>query len=552
MKNTKNFKNMVKVVGAFALAIVMGVTGMPSFGNFITSGDTDSNTMVKTAQAASARKCHLVGTSNEPGYSDTALTKKKGTIFPTDEITVLSVTSKYCKITWPISGGTKTGYIRTSAILTGTTGPTYYTIKNTTTYQHNNTAAKYGTTTVGDSIIWLGMSNGMVQIKYPVSSSGYKYAFVKASDAAANFSTSKNGSGSNTANSSENYTTAPIANGTYKLVSALDNGYVWDISGGSTSDCANLQLYRDNNTDAQIFVVTYQSDGYYIITNVNSGKAIDCAGGGNSIGTNIWQYTQNSTTAQRWKLTSVGNGYYTLTCKCNGLVADVSGGKVADGTNIQMYTYNATDSQKFKFVATSASSSDSGISSSDAKSAIQNNIYSMAMASVGNKGKIYQNWAGISSSTAWCAAYATYIANQALVNAGYGNSSALAIVPKQTSTAYMVKWYNERRLYHSYATWYNPNRGVGVSANTTLNSYTPQVGDLVAIDNDGVISKGPEHTGLVIAVSGNTITLAEGNTGSGTNATRTVKTYQYKKGTAYWQRTDYSKAKIVGFCSPQY
>ena len=91
-----------------------------------------------------------------------------------------------------------------------------------------------------------------------------------------------------------------------------------------------------------------------------------------------------------------------------------------------------------------------------------------------------------------------------------------------------------------------------MTKNTTISSYTPQVGDLVAIDNDGAIASGPDHTGIVISVNNDRIVLAEGNTGSGTNATRTVTTHTYYKGRPYWYRLDYSKAKIVGFATPAY
>ena len=71
--------------------------------------------------AASTRKCYLIKNQNTTVYSNTALTKRYGTVYGSDEIKVLSVTSKYTRITYPISKGrTKTGYIKTSAILKGT------------------------------------------------------------------------------------------------------------------------------------------------------------------------------------------------------------------------------------------------------------------------------------------------------------------------------------------------------------------------------------------------------------------------------------------------
>lgn len=145
----------------------------------------------------------------------------------------------------------------------------------------------------------------------------------------------------------------PVANGTYMIVSAINSNYVMDVAGCSAADGANVQLYKKNGSNAQRFILTCQSDGYYTITNVGSAKLLDCAGGGRTNGTNVQQYRANSTAAQRWKLTSAGNGYYTLTCKSNGLLADVDGGRAANDRNIQMYSSNGTAAQKWKFVATS-------------------------------------------------------------------------------------------------------------------------------------------------------------------------------------------------------
>ena len=127
---------------------------------------------------------------------------------------------------------------------------------------------------------------------------------------------------------------------------------MWDIDSASAASGANLQLYRDNGTNAQKFEFTYNQDGYYTIRNVNSGKAVDCAGGASADGTNIRQYASNNSNAQRWKLKSAGNGYYSLMCKCNGKMADVSGGTAANGTNIQVYQPNGSAAQKFKLVKT--------------------------------------------------------------------------------------------------------------------------------------------------------------------------------------------------------
>lgn len=141
-----------------------------------------------------------------------------------------------------------------------------------------------------------------------------------------------------------------VADGIYKVISAVDERYVWDISNGSDLDEANLQLWTDNDSDAQKFIFTYSADGYYTITNMNSGKVIECAGSSSQDGANMQQYSGNHTDAQLWKLTYMESGCYTLTCKCNGKVADVQGGIARRGTNMQMYRSNQTAAQEFQLV----------------------------------------------------------------------------------------------------------------------------------------------------------------------------------------------------------
>lgn len=181
---------------------------------------------------------------------------------------------------------------------------------------------------------------------------------------------------------------------------------------------------------------------------------------------------------------------------------------------------------------------------------LQQNIFNLAQASVGTNGRTYQKWYGANSETPYCAMYATYIAQKAMESSGYTAAQIKSIVPKYASTSLWAKYYMNRGRYHSFASWYNSTTAVRATANAAAGVYMPQIGDLAAIDNYGDIT--PDHTGIVVAVNGNSLTMAEGNTGSGTNATRTVKIYTYYRATSYWYRADYSRAHVVGFANPGY
>ena len=143
-----------------------------------------------------------------------------------------------------------------------------------------------------------------------------------------------------------------IKEGVYTISSALKSTMVLDVSGASTANGANIQLYTSNNTNAQKFIVKKLDNGYYTITAFHSKKLVSAKNSGTTNGTNVWQYASQGTTSQQWKIRYAGNGYYTILGVQSGKALDVAGGKTANGTNVQIYTSNFTAAQRFKFTQT--------------------------------------------------------------------------------------------------------------------------------------------------------------------------------------------------------
>ncbi len=138
-----------------------------------------------------------------------------------------------------------------------------------------------------------------------------------------------------------------VKDGVYTIVSKLDDQKVLDISGGSMDSGANLQLYENNGTDAQKFIITKTGDTYRI-TSLNSGMTLDIAGGSIQSGTNVRQYFNNDTAAQRWFLRNTGDGTcYFVAGNNSANVLDVSGGRTVNGTNLWVYAANGSNAQKF-------------------------------------------------------------------------------------------------------------------------------------------------------------------------------------------------------------
>ena len=138
-----------------------------------------------------------------------------------------------------------------------------------------------------------------------------------------------------------------IENGVYKIKSALNSKLVLDIESGSKSDRANLQLYTDNNSNAQKYQITYLENGYYSLVAVHSDKYLDVEDSKTINGTNVQQYVGTGGDSQKWYIKDLQNGYYNIISKCGGLYLDVSGGSAYNGTNIQIYEKNQTKSQQF-------------------------------------------------------------------------------------------------------------------------------------------------------------------------------------------------------------
>lgn len=141
--------------------------------------------------------------------------------------------------------------------------------------------------------------------------------------------------------------------GSFTIGSALSPSITLDVTGASKANGANVQIYRKNATDAQIFDLAYDaSTGYYTIKNRASGKALDVMGAGFTSGTNVWQYTSNNSSAQKWRIKMVGSGYYVLySATGGGCCLDIAGASTNNSTNVQIYAPNGTNAQKWCFDA---------------------------------------------------------------------------------------------------------------------------------------------------------------------------------------------------------
>lgn len=138
-----------------------------------------------------------------------------------------------------------------------------------------------------------------------------------------------------------------LADGTYTISTLLNSNYVLDVKDGHTNNGANIQLYENNDTEAQQFNVSHDSQGYVTFTNVKSGKVLDLSDAVVKNGGNIQQYKSNGTRAQKWIVKRDGDGYIIISALNSNYVLDLHNAVVNNYRNIQLYSYNGTNAQRW-------------------------------------------------------------------------------------------------------------------------------------------------------------------------------------------------------------
>lgn len=199
------------------------------------------------------------------------------------------------------------------------------------------------------------------------------------------------------------------SDGSYTLISALDQSFAIDVAGGVASNGSAVQLYKANGTAAQRWVlapaktaqqqlderaaahrndlsdgtyailasndsfalkaaggslsfnkfgysgiqtfdVSTAEDGYRTIAICGTSSVLDVAGGNDANGTRLQPYSANGTKAQKWIIEKDGERYRIVSALNGQKVADVPGGSIASGAGLQLYSANGTAAQSFYFV----------------------------------------------------------------------------------------------------------------------------------------------------------------------------------------------------------
>ena len=165
-----------------------------------------------------------------------------------------------------------------------------------------------------------------IQINMPTQEKNQKFAFIET-----------------------NVGSKSISSGNYEIVSKLASNMILDVSGGSTLDGANVQIWSDANEKQQKFEVTYIGNGYYKIICKKSGKALTVAEKGNEYYSEVFQSTYTQSSRQLWRIQRKTDNVYYIIAEYNGRYLDIAGANIENGTDVRAYIPNYTDAQCFIF-----------------------------------------------------------------------------------------------------------------------------------------------------------------------------------------------------------
>ncbi|WP_210388983.1 RICIN domain-containing protein, partial [Olsenella sp. HMSC062G07] len=147
---------------------------------------------------------------------------------------------------------------------------------------------------------------------------------------------------------------AILGSGTYVLTGE-GSGKVVDVAAGSYEAGARVQTYERNGTGAQSWIATVDEQGYVTLCNAQSGKVLDVRHGVGREGTPVQQYDSNGTGSQRWVALPCGAGLVSLRCALDlTLALDVRAGSLTNGATLQLYAANGTQAQAWRLEAAPA------------------------------------------------------------------------------------------------------------------------------------------------------------------------------------------------------
>ena len=138
-----------------------------------------------------------------------------------------------------------------------------------------------------------------------------------------------------------------IEDGYYSLSPKAATNLRLDVANWAVQDGGNLLAWPATGSANQCFRIAKQESGFYTITNVFSGKVLDVEKGSPISGTNVLQWGRNGGKNQEWAIAHLIDGSYTFRNVGTNLMLDLFGANTAAGTNVDGYRANGSIAQKW-------------------------------------------------------------------------------------------------------------------------------------------------------------------------------------------------------------
>ena len=144
-----------------------------------------------------------------------------------------------------------------------------------------------------------------------------------------------------------------LLDGDYWICSGYNMNYYLDIPGVEISPSGtNVWMWNYENempTSCDVWTVTYLNNGFYRIKQKDSSVSLDVEGGTVNRGANVQLWSDNDTNAQQWSIARTDYGY-TLQARCSAFFMDIYDAGTENGTNVSTYTKNGESWQNWCFI----------------------------------------------------------------------------------------------------------------------------------------------------------------------------------------------------------
>ena len=183
--------------------------------------------------------------------------------------------------------------------------------------------------------------------------------------------------------------TQSIEDGTYRIISPIDNMKAFDVTDGLSTDGTEIQLWDNDGFTQQKFEIIYVGDGYYKIKSQLSGKVLTVESEIPNLYSTITQEQDNNLDTQKWIINDLGNGLYNIISKCENLYI-TNNAVPQNGEKLTIQRNNYPSSQSFILINETPKNNISIIQDGIYQIKMKNNINSFDI-----NGASYDNYANL-------------------------------------------------------------------------------------------------------------------------------------------------------------